>query len=81
MLMNIKQLTVLVAIMFAGPAVLLPANAQDIHLFVLSGQSNMAALEHQKYFNPIIEKEYSGQEIIIVKNAVGGQVIRRWYKT
>ncbi|MFC1497614.1 sialate O-acetylesterase [Verrucomicrobiota bacterium] len=78
--MNIKQLTALVAITFAGLVVALPVNAKDIHLFILSGQSNMQALEHQKYFNPIIEKEYSGQEIIIVKNAVGGQVIRRWYK-
>ena len=49
------------------------------HLFILSGQSNMVGLKPEESFTPIIEKKYSKEKIIIVKDAKGGQPIRRWY--
>ena len=50
------------------------------HLFILSGQSNMVGLIPEESFTPIIEKKYGKEKIIIVKDAKGGQPIRRWYK-
>lgn len=49
------------------------------HLFILSGQSNMVGLKPEESFTPIIEKKYSKENILIVKDAKGGQPIRRWY--
>ena len=51
-----------------------------VRLFILSGQSNMAGLPPQVSFTPTVEKAFSGDEVIVVKDAVGGQPIRRWYK-
>jgi len=61
---------------------LTPANAADkkVRLFVLSGQSNMAGLDPRVSFTPAVEKEFAGDEVIVVKHAIGGQPIRRWYK-
>ena len=49
------------------------------HLFILSGQSNMVGLKPEESFTPIIKKKYGKEKIIIVKDAKGGQPIRRWY--
>jgi hypothetical protein len=59
-----------------------PATAADkkVRLFVLSGQSNMAGLDPRVSFTPAVEREFAGDEVIVVKHAVGGQPIRRWYK-
>jgi len=51
-----------------------------VRLFILSGQSNMAGLPPQVSFTPTLEKAFSGDELIVVKDAVGGQPIRQWYK-
>ena len=61
---------------------LTPATAADkkVRLFVLSGQSNMAGLDPRVSFTPAVEREFAGDEVIVVKHAVGGQPIRRWYK-
>lgn len=61
---------------------LAPASAADkkVRLFVLSGQSNMAGLDPRVSFTPAVEKEFAGDEVIVVKSAQGGQPIRRWYK-
>ncbi len=61
---------------------LAPASAADkkVRLFVLSGQSNMAGLDPRLSFTPAVEKEFAGDEVIVVKSAQGGQPIRRWYK-
>ncbi len=69
---------------FAGLLVLaftLPAAAADkVHLFILSGQSNMAGLNPDISFTPAMKKQFAGDEVIVVKDAVGGQPIRRWFK-
>lgn len=49
-------------------------------LFILSGQSNMAGLKPELSFTPAVKKAFVGDEVIVVKHAVGGQPIRRWYK-
>ncbi|MEC7906310.1 MAG: sialate O-acetylesterase [Verrucomicrobiota bacterium] len=50
------------------------------HLFILSGQSNMAGLDPETSFIPRIHEQYGAENSIIVKDALGGQPIRRWYK-
>ncbi|MEM1443764.1 MAG: sialate O-acetylesterase [Verrucomicrobiota bacterium] len=50
------------------------------HLFVLSGQSNMAGLKPEESFTPAIEAKFGADNVIIVKMAQGGQPIRRWDK-
>ena len=56
------------------------AKQKGKHLFILSGQSNMARLNPDTSFTPTIEKKFGKENIIVVKDAVGGQPIRRWYK-
>jgi len=50
------------------------------HLFILSGQSNMKRLDPAERFTPRVVEEYGTQNVIVVKEAQGGQPIRRWYK-
>ena len=50
------------------------------HLFILSGQSNMAGLKPEESFIPRIESEFGPANVVIVKDAHGGQPIRRWYR-
>lgn len=50
------------------------------HLFILSGQSNMARLDPSISFTPALEKAFGKENVVVVKDAQGGQPIRRWYK-
>ena len=65
-------------------ACLVPAAAaraeQKTHLFILSGQSNMVGLNPDLSFTPTVTKGLSADKVIVVKDAAGGQPIRRWYK-
>ncbi len=65
-------------------ACLMPASAamadQKTHLFILSGQSNMAGLNPNLSFTPTVTKALAPDKAIVVKQAWGGQPIRRWYK-
>ena len=50
------------------------------HVFILSGQSNMARLDLKATFIPTIEAKFGKMNVIVVKDAAGGQPIRRWHK-
>jgi len=50
------------------------------HLFILSGQSNMAGLKPEESFTPAIKEKFGEENVIVVKDALGGQPIRRWYR-
>ncbi|PCJ60312.1 MAG: acetyl xylan esterase [Planctomycetota bacterium] len=50
------------------------------HLFILSGQSNMARLDPKVSFTPAVEKAFGKNNVIVVKSARGGRPIRDWYK-
>ena len=59
----------------------LPASAEDgKHLFILSGQSNMARSNPAKTFSPIVEKHFGESNVTTVIDAEGGEAIRKWYK-
>ena len=64
-----------------APMLISAAHADEgKHLFILSGQSNMAGLDPKASFIPAVEKEFGADKVIVVKDAKGGQPIRRWYK-
>lgn len=50
------------------------------HLFILSGQSNMSGLKPEESFTPAVHERFGEENVIVVKDAMGGQPIRRWYK-
>lgn len=56
------------------------AEQKGRHLFILSGQSNMARLKPEVSFTPTVESAFGKDNVIVVKDAQGGQPIRRWYK-
>lgn len=56
------------------------AEEEGVHLFILSGQSNMAGLKPETSFTPGVEKEFGAEKVLVVKDAQGGQPIRRWHK-
>jgi hypothetical protein len=50
------------------------------HVFILSGQSNMERLHLKESFTPVIETEFGKENVIVIKDAVGGRPIRHWRK-
>ena len=56
------------------------AGDKGSHLFILSGQSNMAGLNPELSFIPAVEKAFGKERVLVVKDALGGQPIRRWDK-
>lgn len=56
------------------------ASAEDkpAHLFILSGQSNMAGMDPKLGFEPEAKKLFPEADVAYIKIAVGGQPIRYW---
>jgi Carbohydrate esterase, sialic acid-specific acetylesterase len=54
--------------------------AEGKHLFILSGQSNMAGLDPNASFTPAVQKAFGMDNVIVIKDAQGGQPIRKWFK-
>lgn len=50
------------------------------HLFILSGQSNMARLDPSVSFTPAVVEAFGKDSVIVVKDALGGKSIRLWYR-
>jgi hypothetical protein len=57
-----------------------PAADDGVHLFILSGQSNMERLDPAKDFTPAVAEAFGADRVVVVKDAKGAQPIRRWYK-
>ncbi len=51
------------------------------HLFILSGQSNMARLNPEDSFTPAVVREFGDENVVVVKDAKSGQPIRRWHQS
>jgi CubicO group peptidase (beta-lactamase class C family) len=47
-------------------------------LFILSGQSNMQGMNEKLTFVPRVEEEYGKDNVLVVKEAIGGRPIRMW---
>ena len=50
------------------------------HLFILSGQSNMARFKPALWFTPGISEALGADNVIVSFHAQGGQPISKWYK-
>jgi len=77
-----KQVKYLCIIAMAALISVSYANGADegTNLFILSGQSNMAGLDPNQSFTPAVMKEFGKDNVIVVKEARGGEPIRSWYK-
>ena len=66
--------------LFTTAILLQLAHAADkpAHLFILSGQSNMAGMDPKAGFVPEAEKLFPDAEVAFIKVARGGQPIRHW---
>ena len=53
---------------------------KKLHLFILSGQSNMAGLDPALSFTPTVKAALGEDSVIVCKDGYAGQPIRRWYK-
>lgn len=53
---------------------------EKIHLFVLSGQSNMYLMKPKDSFIPAVEKALGKEHVIVASNAKRGAAIRNWDK-
>lgn len=49
------------------------------HLFILSGQSNMVRMDENQTFIPMLEHALGKEQVIVVKDAHGGQPISQWF--
>jgi len=54
------------------------AAEKPVHLFILSGQSNMAGMDPKLGFVPEAQKLFPDSEVVYYKVARGGQPIRLW---
>jgi len=74
--------TYLIFALLMGLTSLTTMRAEDSskHLFILSGQSNMARLDPDETFTPTLNEAFGSQNVVVVKVAQGGQPIQRWYK-
>ena len=53
---------------------------EPAHLFLLSGQSNMAGLDPDEAFTPAVNAAFGKEQTIVVKAAYGAKSISHWYK-
>jgi len=51
---------------------------EGLHLFILSGQSNMKNMDPDVSFTPTIKRAFPDDEVIVTKVAYGGRPISRW---
>lgn len=56
----------------------LQADDKPVHVFILSGQSNMAGMDPKLGFEPEAEALFPDSEVVTIKVARGGQPIRFW---
>ena len=59
---------------------LLKADESGKHLFILSGQSNMARFKPDLWFTPGISEALGAGNVIVSFHAQGAQPISKWYK-
>ena len=75
--MKFTFIMALTSIIFCSSA---KGSDEEIHLFILSGQSNMANLNLDNSFIPVVEEKFGKKSVLIVKDAQDGRPIECWYK-
>ncbi len=72
--------SLVLTILLSLPCLHVTADEAGKHLFLLSGQSNMKRFQHKQFFTPAMQAVYGADNVIVIKNAQGGQPISKWYK-
>ena len=77
---KIKFSLVLIAALFTITAIFASASVAEkpVHLFILSGQSNMAGMDPETGFMTEAKKLFKDEKVVYIKVAKGGQPICRW---
>lgn len=75
--MKILLLPIITIVSLCG---LLNAEESGKHLFILSGQSNMARFKPALWFTPGTNEALGADNVIVSFHAQGGQPISKWYK-
>ena len=68
----------LIILMFVLAAATCFAADKPVHLFILSGQSNMAGMDPEGGFMTEAKKLFKDEKVVYIKVAKGGQPICRW---
>ena len=77
MKMKIFLMPIITIVALSG---LLSAEESGKHLFILSGQSNMARFKPALWFTPGINEALGADNVIVSFYAKGGQPISKWHK-
>jgi len=72
-----KRLTLL-TLLIAASATVAAQTDKPVHLFILSGQSNMQGMNPETGFMPEAKQLFKDEEVVYIKVAKGGQPICRW---
>ena len=78
-LIQMKSYLLIIISVLTGSG-LLKADASGKHLFILSGQSNMARFKPELWFTPGINDALGEDNVIMSFYAQGGQPISKWYR-
>lgn len=78
--MKTHRLSLLLAAVIGWTNSAEPANDGGKHLFILSGQSNMARFKPKSWFTPGISEALGADNVIVSFYAKGGQPISKWYR-
>ena len=76
-----KSLRAAVWLLLALSPVISAGEDSAKHLFILSGQSNMAGMKPEASFTPAVTKAFGKDNIIVTKSAYSGASIRSWAKS
>ena len=76
-----KSLRAAVWLLLALSPVISAGEDSAKHLFILSGQSNMAGMKPEVSFTPAVTKAFGKENIIVAKSAYSGASIRSWAKS
>jgi hypothetical protein len=77
-MMVFRLVTGLAAVAIVSIASVSQAADKPVHLFILSGQSNMAGMNPKAGFEPEAQKLFPDAEVVYFKVSRGGQPIRLW---
>ncbi len=72
------KFTTLISLLFIINIQYLTAEEKPVHLFILSGQSNMVGVDPETGFMPEAKKLFKDEKVVYIKVAKSAQPICRW---
>lgn len=73
-----RLVRVALGVVITAAGTLAQADDKPVHVFILSGQSNMAGMNPKTGFEPEAKKLFPESEVVYFKVSRGGQPIRYW---